>query len=71
MYRQPGNPFLKYSPIAAKNAEGKEQGSDGRACWRGYRFAGTENGKDKCEPMQVADDESPLQRRRKKKSLRV
>ncbi len=55
MYKQPGNPFLKYSPIQAKNAEGKEQGSDGRACWKGFKFAGTENGIDKCVPMQKGD----------------
>lgn len=29
-------------------AEGKKKGVDGKACWKGYRFAGTENGKDKC-----------------------
>ncbi len=67
-YRQHNNPFKQYSPIAAKNAEGKEQGSDGRACWKNYKFAGIENGKDKCVPMQV---ESPLQKRRKKKSARI
>lgn len=32
----------------AKNEEGKEQGADGKACWKGYKYAGTENGKDKC-----------------------
>lgn len=32
----------------AKNKEGKEQGADGKACWKGYRYAGTEKGKDKC-----------------------
>ena len=32
----------------AKNKEGKEQGADGKACWKGYKFAGTKNGKDKC-----------------------
>ena len=31
-----------------KNKEGKEQGADGKACWKGYRYAGTENGNDKC-----------------------
>ena len=34
----------------AKNKEGKEQGVDGKACWKGYKYAGTENGKDKCVP---------------------
>lgn len=32
----------------AKNKKGKEQGADGKACWEGYRYAGTKNGKDKC-----------------------
>ena len=36
----------------AKNEEGKEQGSDGKACWKGYRHAGTEDGKDKCVKME-------------------
>ena len=26
----------------------KKKGSDGKACWEGYRYQGTENGKDKC-----------------------
>jgi hypothetical protein len=34
--------------VEAKNKEGKEQGVDGKACWKGYKYAGTENGKDKC-----------------------
>ena len=33
-----------------KNKEGKEQGIDGKACWKGYKYTGTENGKDKCVP---------------------
>lgn len=28
--------------------EEKKKGIDGKACWDGYRYAGTENGKDKC-----------------------
>lgn len=31
-----------------KNKEGKEKGADGKACWKGYKYAGTEGGKDKC-----------------------
>ena len=31
--------------------EGKKKGVDGKACWDGYRYAGTENGKDKCVPV--------------------
>ena len=38
------------SPVTKKNAAGKEQGADGKACWEGYSYAGTENGKDKCVP---------------------
>ena len=26
----------------------KIKGADGKACWKGYRYVGTENGKDKC-----------------------
>ena len=28
--------------------EAKKKGADGKACWKGYRYNGTENGKDKC-----------------------
>jgi hypothetical protein len=31
--------------------EEKKKGADGKACWKGYRYAGTENGKDKCVPV--------------------
>lgn len=27
---------------------GKKKGVDGKACWEGYRYAGTKNGKDNC-----------------------
>jgi hypothetical protein len=30
--------------------EEKKKGVDGKACWKNYRYAGTENGKDKCVP---------------------
>ena len=30
---------------------GKKKGADGKACWTGYRYAGTKNGKDKCVPV--------------------
>ena len=26
----------------------KKKGVDGKACWKGYRYAGTKNGKDIC-----------------------
>ena len=29
----------------------KIKGADGKACWKGYRYAGTEDGKDKCVPV--------------------
>ena len=29
----------------------KIKGADGKACWKGKRYAGTENGKDKCVPI--------------------
>ena len=40
----------------AKNKDGKEQGADGKACWDGYKYAGTEDGKDKCVPMEEEQD---------------
>ena len=40
----------------AKNPDGKEQGSDGKACWDGYKYAGTGNGKDKCVKMEEEQD---------------
>jgi len=52
---KPGGPFTMkgytypgQSPMTKKNKAGKEQGADGKACWEGYSYAGTENGKDKC-----------------------
>lgn len=41
----------------AKNKEGKEQGVDGKACWKGYKYAGTKNGKDKCVKMKEEKEE--------------
>lgn len=37
--------------------EEKIKGSDGKPCWKGYRYAGTENGKDKCIPVKEELDE--------------
>ena len=46
-----------------KNDEGKEQGADGKACWKGYKYAGTENGKDKCVKEEIGlielDEKAP------------
>ena len=36
--------------------EGKVKGADGKACWKGYRYAGTENGKDKCVKEGVTNE---------------
>ena len=38
---------LKYGGKMSK----KKKGADGKACWKGYRYAGTKNGKDKCVKM--------------------
>jgi len=45
----------------AKNKDGKEQGADGKACWDGYKHAGTKDGKDECVPMEEGsqDQECP------------
>ena len=32
-------------------ANKKKKGVDGKACWKGYRYAGTKKGKDKCVPI--------------------
>ena len=56
-----------HSPYKKKNAEGKEQGIDGKACWDGYRFAGTEDGSDKCVPMKMMEDDSPLDKKKRKR----
>jgi hypothetical protein len=34
--------------------EDKKKGADGKACWDGYRYAGTEDGKDKCVKVDEA-----------------
>ena len=34
--------------------EAKKKGADGKACWDGYRYNGTENGKDSC--VKVSED---------------
>lgn len=45
-YRQ-GNDGKLYK--TREEAEsGKKKGVDGKACWEGYRYAGTKGGKDKC-----------------------
>tara|TARA_R100000951_G_scaffold92098_1_gene80475 strand:+ start:3064 stop:3519 length:456 start_codon:yes stop_codon:yes gene_type:complete len=34
----------------------KKKGIDGKACWDGYRYAGTENGKDKCVKVEQIEE---------------
>lgn len=41
-----GLSFKDYAALA--EAKNKIKGADGKACWDGYRYAGTEKGKDKC-----------------------
>ena len=33
-----------------------KKGADGKRCWKGKRYAGTENGKDKCIPVKKANE---------------
>ena len=47
---------LKEELEEKKNKAGKEQGADGKACWDGYKYAGTEDGKDKCVPIEEEQD---------------
>ena len=36
------------TPVSKMVAEDKIKGADGKACWKGHRYGGTENGKDIC-----------------------
>ena len=56
----------------AKNKDGKEQGADGKACWKGYKHAGTdEDGKDKCVPMEEEVEELEEKPAKGKKSSKT
>jgi hypothetical protein len=49
----------KYSvtkPKLSQNETEKIKGGDGKGCWKGYRYAGTENGKDKCIRIKEAEE---------------
>ena len=50
-FKMKGYSYPGESPMMKKNAAGKEQGVDGKACWDGFRYAGTEDGSDKCVPI--------------------
>ena len=41
----------KAGDLVGSMEEAKKKGVDGKACWKGYRYAGTKNGKDKCVPV--------------------
>jgi hypothetical protein len=43
--------YTTSKPKLSQNESKKIGGIDGTPCWRGYRYAGTENGKDKCVPI--------------------
>lgn len=48
-YRRGQNGELfKTKQEAENNSRGKKKGADGKACWEGYRYAGTKDGSDKC-----------------------
>jgi hypothetical protein len=51
------------SQSAKQVTKGKKKGADGKACWKGYRFAGTKAGKDKCVPVKR---KKPASKRKKK-----
>lgn len=38
---------------ATKMSKGKKKGADGKACWKGYRFVKTVNGKDVCTKVKA------------------
>ena len=46
------------TPVSKMVAEDKIKGVDGKACWKGYRYGGTENGKDKCIKVSESFDNS-------------
>lgn len=39
---------IRSSGYNESNTSRKKKGSDGKACWEGYRYQGTSNGKDRC-----------------------
>ena len=43
-----GNDGKLYKTREEAESSDKKKGADGKACWEGYRYAGTKNGTDKC-----------------------
>ena len=48
LYNKLGKLIKPFSVKDATLVFEKIKGADGKACWKGYRYAGTEDGKDKC-----------------------
>jgi hypothetical protein len=40
--------------------EAKKKGADGKACWKGYRYNGTEDGKDSCVKVKKVKEDTEL-----------
>jgi hypothetical protein len=53
---------LEYVTIVS---EGKIKGADGKACWKGYKYAGTENGKDNCVKAGFEPDGDVIEEKKK------
>jgi hypothetical protein len=52
---QPSIDMFKKREVRVRYAdESKKKGADGKACWDGYRYNGTKNGKDSC--VKVSED---------------
>jgi hypothetical protein len=47
MYREGNSERMSSNKPTSK----KKEGSDGKVCWEGYRYAGTVDGKDRCVKM--------------------
>ena len=47
LYHSKGGKLVRVQPMNEEKIKGK----DGKACWKGYRYAGTKNNKDKCVPV--------------------
>ncbi len=48
--------YTTSKPKLSQNETNKNKGIDGTPCWKGYRYAGTENGKDKCIPIKEMEE---------------
>ena len=56
----------------AKNKDGKEQGGDGKACWKGKKYAGRDDdGSDICVPMEEEEKKACTPQKGKRYADRV